>query len=117
MWHFCHSRPLVAASTLGDVTASAYRKELATVIGSLTTLHHRAAERVRRVFADVRELDERRALLDRPWEEDFLHWARDDQGWQLHGKFVPPARRRTNSVTSQGWCPHMSRTAGSVRIR
>jgi hypothetical protein len=79
------------------------------VTGSLATLLHRLITRLRHVLADVRELEERRSLLDRPWEEDLLHWARGDQGWQLHGQFVPPARRRTSSVTSRGWCPRMSR--------
>jgi hypothetical protein len=61
-----------------------------------------------RVVSDVRELEERRALLERPWEEEFPHWARDDRGWHLHGHVAPPPRRRTRSVTSQGWCPGLS---------
>jgi hypothetical protein len=61
-----------------------------------------------RVISDLREMDERRALLDRPWEEDFLHWARDERGWQLHGHLTPPPRRRIKSVTSRGWCPGLS---------
>jgi len=65
----------------------------------------RLFKRLQRFTANLRELEERRALLDRPWEEDFLHWACDDHGWQLHGHFVPPPRRRASSVTSQGWCP------------
>jgi hypothetical protein len=63
---------------------------------------------LRRVTGDLRELDERRALLDRPWEEDFLHWAHDEQGWHMHGHLVPPPRRRGSSVTSRGWCPGLS---------
>ncbi len=65
----------------------------------------RLFKRLQRLTADLRELEERRGLLDRPWEEDFLHWACEDDGWQLHGHIVPPPRRRTSSVTSQGWCP------------
>ena len=61
-----------------------------------------------RVVSDLREMDERRALLDRPWEEDFLHWARDERGWHLHGHLTPPPRRRIKSVTSRGWCPGLS---------
>ncbi|MBV8997355.1 MAG: hypothetical protein JO287_27495 [Pseudonocardiales bacterium] len=79
------------------------------MIRSLPTLLGRLIDRLRQVLADVRELEERRALLDRPWEEDLLHWAHGEQGWQLHGQFIPPARRRTSSATSRGWCPRLSR--------
>ena len=51
------------------------------------------------------ELQERRQLLDRPWEEDFLHWHRDGDTWQLHGEHAPPADGRRRSTTSDGWCP------------
>ncbi|NMI01372.1 hypothetical protein [Pseudonocardia acidicola] len=57
----------------------------------------------------MRELEERRALLDRPWEEDFLHWARGEAGWELHGRIAPPPRWRSRSVTSTGWCPGLLR--------
>ena len=83
----------------------AHRKERAIMIRPLPTRLRRLIDRLRQVLADVRELEERRALLDRPWEEDFLHWAGGEQGWQLHGQCIPPARRRTSSVTSRGWCP------------
>jgi hypothetical protein len=59
---------------------------------------------LREVAADARELEERRALLDRPWEEDFLHWVHDGDGWVLHGYLTPPRGRHT-SVTTGGWCP------------
>lgn len=49
-----------------------------------------------------RALRERRALADRPWEEDLLHWARDGS---LHGSVPPPADGRRRSTTSDGWCP------------
>jgi hypothetical protein len=62
-----------------------------------------------RVAGDLRELDERQTLLERPWEEEFLHWARDERGWHLHGHVAPPPRRRTKSVTSRGWCPGLAR--------
>jgi hypothetical protein len=78
---------------------------MAAVIPSMPTLLRRLLERLHGFSADLRELEERRVLLDRPWEEDFLHWARDEQGWRLHGHFVAPPRRRSSSVTSQGWCP------------
>ncbi len=75
----------------------------------ISPLFRRVAKWLHGFSADLRELEERRVLLDRPWEEDFLHWARDEQGWQLHGHFVPPPLRRASSVTSQGWCPGATR--------
>jgi hypothetical protein len=51
------------------------------------------------------ELHERAALRDRPWEEEFLHWAGD--GRALHGRLVPPDGRR-RSTTRSGWCPGLS---------
>lgn len=74
--------------------------------GRLSTRIGRA---VRRVADDVRELGERRVLLDRPWEEEFMHWVHDERGWHLHGHLPPPARRRTRSVTARGWCPGLAR--------
>ena len=56
------------------------------------------------------ELHERAALLDRPWEEELLHWAGD--GRELHGRLVPPPGRG-RSTTSSGWCPGMVRTRGA----
>jgi hypothetical protein len=50
-------------------------------------------------------LHERRQLLDRPWEEDLLHWHREGDSWQLHGEHAPPADGRRRSTTSDGWCP------------
>ncbi len=82
-------------------------KEVAAVI---RTLLRRLGKRLHQFSVDQRELEERRMLLDRPWEEDFLHWARDEHGWHLHGRFVSPPRRRASSVTSQGWCPGTART-------
>jgi hypothetical protein len=70
----------------------------------------RLVKRLHEFSEDLRELEERRVLLDRPWEENFLHWARDEHGWQLHGSFLPPPLRRASSVTSQGWCPGTART-------
>jgi hypothetical protein len=51
------------------------------------------------------ELQERWLLLNRPWEEEFLHWSHDGENWQLHGHRLPPPRRRLGT-TSTGWCPH-----------
>jgi hypothetical protein len=47
-------------------------------------------------------IDERLALLERPEEEDLLHWSRSEK---LHGCLLPPADGRRHSVTSDGWCP------------
>ena len=56
------------------------------------------------------ELHERAALLDRPWEEEFLHWAGD--GRELHGQLVPPPGRG-RGTTTRGWCPGMVRSRGA----
>lgn len=57
------------------------------------------------VAAEARELEERRDLLNRPWAEEFLHWAYDGQQWRLHGHRMPAVGKRCRSVTSSGWCP------------
>jgi hypothetical protein len=44
-------------------------------------------------------------LLNRPWEEEYLHWSFDGAGWHLHGQLSPPDNVRRYSVTSTGWCP------------
>jgi len=68
----------------------------------------RSAWHALREFIAVQlELHERMALLNRPWEEDFLHWA--GEGDQLHGHLVPPRGRRGRSTTSSGWCPGLAR--------
>ena len=60
------------------------------------------------------ELTERQLLLVRPWEEDWLHWAREGDEWVLHGRLAPP--RRNLSVTRGGWCPRGgSRAAAADR--
>ena len=64
-------------------------------------------DRVRTAFWNLNELEQRRELLDRPWEEDFLHWAADGT---LHGERVPPGGRRRYSTTSGGWCPRLACT-------
>jgi hypothetical protein len=56
---------------------------------------------LRRLWAGQVELQERLILLNRPWEEQFLHWS----DGQLHGTVAPPADGRRRSVTGQGWCP------------
>lgn len=61
--------------------------------------------RVREFLATQAELAQRQDLLNRPWEEELLHWAHDGRGWQLHGHLVPPPGRRRRSTTGSGWCP------------
>lgn len=56
-----------------------------------------------RIVGDVYELEQRRVLIDRPWEEDILHWVREQDGWGLHGH-LPPSRARCPCPTSTGWC-------------
>lgn len=60
----------------------------------------RAAWRsVREFWAVQVELHERLVVLDRPWEQEVLHWS----GGELHGCAPPPDGRR-RSVTPGGWC-------------
>jgi hypothetical protein len=61
---------------------------------------------LREFFAVQVELHERMALADRPWEEEFLHWA----GGELHGWRLPPSGRRVGT-TRDGWCPDLTRRA------
>jgi hypothetical protein len=64
----------------------------------------RRAWRAAREFITVQmELQERMALRNRPWEEEFLHWA----GGELHGWRVPPPGRQ-RSTTRSGWCPGLA---------
>lgn len=61
---------------------------------------------IRTAFASQVEASERFALLNRPWAEEHLHWARAaDGGWVLHGTLLPPRYGwRRFSVTRNGWC-------------
>jgi hypothetical protein len=66
-------------------------------------LVRRAWGAVREFIAVQMELQERMALRNRPWEEEFLHWA----GGELHGwRMPPPGRQR--SMTRSGWCPGLA---------
>jgi hypothetical protein len=56
------------------------------------------------------ELAERQDLLNRPWAEEFLHWAYDDRQWHLHGHLAPPPGLHRRTTTRTGWCPGL-RTA------
>src|SRR4051794_41771099 len=56
---------------------------------------------LRDFFAIQVELHERAALMNRPWEEDLLHWAGD--GTALHGWLVPPAGHHRSTTRGGGW--------------
>lgn len=51
------------------------------------------------------ELQERRLLADRPWEEELVHWSYNGRHWELRGHVLPPDDGRRRSTTSTGWCP------------
>lgn len=77
--------------------------------------------RWRRLLVDLREfyatqveMYERLDLMNRPWEEEFLHWVDTPRGPELHGHIAPPADGRRHSVTRQGWCL-AARAGGSDR--
>lgn len=64
--------------------------------------------KLRRLLAGFREfnatqteLAERQDLLNRPWEEELLHWSYDGR---LHGHIAPPPDGRRRSTTRDGWC-------------
>ena len=65
----------------------------------------RGLANLKELNAELGEAYERRQLLDRPWEEDFVHWSFDGENWHLHGTLTPPADGRRRSVTRGGWCP------------
>jgi hypothetical protein len=67
----------------------------------------RAWRGLRRFYAEQVEIQERLLLVNRPWEEEFLHWS----DGALHGSAVPPADRRQHSVTRGGWCPGLQLAA------
>jgi hypothetical protein len=54
--------------------------------------------------ADSAELQERMALRNRPWAEEYLHWVEGADGPELHGTLMPPRGWRRFSVTHGGWC-------------
>lgn len=86
---------LLAVAMLADDRWSARRS---TFIASL-----------REFWQDYRELTERRALIRRPWVEEFVHWSFDGRTWQLHGHLPPPPGGR--STTRSGWCPALRAAA------
>jgi hypothetical protein len=77
----------------------------------MTARWRRLVACLQELVADYERLHERQQLLDRPWEEDFVHWSWDGQEWQLHGHLTPPPDGRRRSTTRDGWCPHCTRRA------
>lgn len=59
---------------------------------------------LRKVNAEITELQQRRRLLSQPWLEEFLHWGLDGT---LHGVMSPTSSGGPSSVTESGWCPGM----------
>lgn len=72
------------------------------------TRFRRWLTQLREFNAGLDELYERQALLNRPWEEEFVHWAYDGGEWRLHGHLPAPNDGRRRSVTRNGWCPGCS---------
>lgn len=70
----------------------------------MTDLHTNLWARLRAFNDEMVEAQERLLLLNRPWEEELLHWTPDGR---LHGHLTPACRGR-RSVTSSGWCPGAS---------
>ena len=65
----------------------------------------RALEQVREFFSTQESIYERQLLLNRPWEEEFLHWSWTGERWVLHAHIIPPPGRHHRSTTRDGWCP------------
>ncbi len=61
--------------------------------------------RLHQFWIEQNEIQERLLLTNRPWKEEFIHWAHDGLHWHLHGHLTPPDDGRRRSVTSTGWCP------------
>jgi hypothetical protein len=70
----------------------------------MMTLLKQAWHWVREAVEEQAELQERLALLNRPWAEEYLHWSPIDG--TLHGHLMPPSGWRRYSVTRRGWCQH-----------
>ncbi|GAA2359928.1 hypothetical protein GCM10009854_43550 [Saccharopolyspora halophila] len=58
------------------------------------------------------EAEERRQLLQRPWEESVLHWSWQGDTWVLHGRYPPPDDCWRYGTTSWGWCQGRSDLPG-----
>lgn len=77
----------------------------------MSGLLRRLAARLREFHATQIELHERLLLINRPWEEEFTHWAYEGDHWELHGNLPPPPDGRERSTTRTGWCPACRRRA------
>lgn len=88
---------IVLAMTLVLVTTPAVQQ-------NMSRWRARSARWVKASWAEYTEFHERKGLLQRPWEEELLHWSFNGQRWELHGH-LPPPRGRRRSSTSSGWCP------------
>ncbi len=66
------------------------------------TMLRQALHWLRDAMEEQAEFQERLALLNRPWAEDYLHWSASDG--ELHGHLMPPRGWRRYSVTRSGWC-------------
>jgi hypothetical protein len=71
------------------------------------TLFKQAWHWLRDAVEEQSELQERVALLNRPWAEEYLHWSAEGE---LHGSLVPPPGWRRYSVTRSGWCQGRARS-------
>jgi hypothetical protein len=56
-----------------------------------------------RLWGEQKEIAERLSLLERPWEEQYLHWSFEGGELVLPGELMPSTRRRM-STTRGGWC-------------
>jgi hypothetical protein len=77
---------------------------------SLRDRLRRLGSALREFDAEVTELHERQRLCNRPWEEEFLHWA--DGGRELHGRLIPPPGRG-RGTTRSGWCSGLEGAHGA----
>lgn len=76
------------------------------MLGRNSTARIRTALRwLQHLYNQMHELEERRLLLNCPWEEDFLHWIHDGRTWYLHGHLAPPKKGSCRSTTRNCWCP------------
>ena len=69
---------------------------------ALIPLAHCAGAGVARLWGEVGELGARRALWNRPWDHDALHWSGPAHAAVLHGRTLP--RRGAVVTAGRGWC-------------
>lgn len=72
----------------------------------MSQLLRSAVRYLRELYAGHKQIYERQQLRNRPWEEDFLHFAVDGR---LHGHIPPPDDGRRHSTTADGWCTGWAR--------